>query len=261
MITSNLLMKSMASLVGAVLITLPAVDAAQAGTFVFDTSTSPFTPGVKNQGWWSNTRPNSDTNDNYYVGTLGNANEGARVEIRNFFTFDLSGLSPREIIESATLELTRFSSSTTNPTETLGLFDVSTLPNILNNNRGMSTPIFNDLGAGNSYGTFIVDTTAEANQNTDQILQFDLNQTALADIQNSAGGFFSIGGSLLSLPPQPMPNGVPLQFLFFANSNTVGGVQRLIVTTRTVPEPSTLGAILVTGLLALCQGKRRKLEE
>jgi hypothetical protein len=125
----------------------------------------------------------------------------------------------------------------------------------------MSTPIFNDLGAGNSYGTFIVDTTAEANQNTDQILQFDLNQTALADIQNSAGGFFSIGGTLLSLPPQPIPNGVPLQFLFFANSNSVGGVQRLIVTTRTVPEPSTLGAILVTGLLALCQRKRRKLEE
>jgi hypothetical protein len=264
MVTLNLLAKSMVGLVGVAFITLPATEAAQATSFTFTTSQSEFTPGVRNQGWWgSPNRPNTNTtNENYLVGTLG---AGNRFVHRNFFTFDLSSLSPTETIESVTLQLTRFNASTVDPTETLGLFDVTTPADRLNNNQGTNANIFADLGTGTSYGEFVVNTTTGT---PEDILSFELNQAAIADIQSRAGqtglnGFFSIGGALLSIS-RTAGN----EFLFSYNSNSnVGGVQRLVVTTvprqnpESVPEPSTVAALLLTGFATLRYRKKQQQDQ
>jgi hypothetical protein len=254
----------MVGLVGVAFITLPATEAAQATSFTFTTSQSAFTPGVRNQGFFgSPNRPNFNTNENYLVGTIGIGNRSVQ---RNFFTFDLSSLSlsPTQTIESVTLQLTRFNASTVDPTETLGLFDVTTPANILNNNQGTNANIFADLGTGTSYGEFEVNTSSGS---PEDILSFMLNQAAIADIQSRAGqtglnGFFSIGGALLSIS-RTAGN----EFLFSVPSNSPGGVQRLVVTTaprqnpESVPEPSTVAALLLTGFATLRYRKKQQQDQ
>jgi hypothetical protein len=261
MVTLNFLAKSMVGLVGVAFITLPATEAAQATSFTFTTSQSEFTPGVRNQGWWgSPNRRNVNTNENYAVGTFGIDN---RFVQRNFFTFDLSSLSlsPTETIQSVTLELTRFNASTVDPTETLGLFGVTTPANILNNNQNTNANLFNNLVTGTSYGEFVVNTTTGA---PEDILSFELNPAAFADIQNRAGQsgldrFFSIGGALLSISGT-----AGNEFLFSTPSSSPGGVQRLVVTTaprqnpESVPEPSTVAALLLTGFATLRYRKKQQ---
>jgi len=254
----------MVGLVGVAFITLPATEAAQATSFTFTTSQSEFTPGVRNQGWWgSPNRPSINTNENYLVGTLG---AGNRFVHRNFFTFDLSSLSlsQTETIQSVTLELTRFNASTVDPTETLGLFGVTTPANILNNNQGTNANLFNNLVTGTSYGEFVVNTTTGA---PEDILSFELNAAAFSDIQNRAGQsgldrFFSIGGALLSIS-RTAGN----EFLFSVPSNSPGGVQRLVITTaprqnpESVPEPSTVAALLLTGFATLRYRKKQQQDQ
>jgi dipeptidyl aminopeptidase/acylaminoacyl peptidase len=188
-----------------------------ARTVVFSTSDSPFTPGARNQGWWNPLVDNSDGNDNYVVGFVPGSEPDQRGEYRNFFTFDLSSLTGRVI--SARLELTRFGYGSADPSETLGLFDVSTGARTLNRNNGASAAIFEDLGTGTSYGTFEVSGSAEPSD----VLSLPLNAAALADINAAAGGFFSMGGRLLSAEAHQS---------LFGDSNE-GGVQRLVV--ETVP--------------------------
>jgi hypothetical protein len=79
-------------------------------TQTFTTSESEFTPGVRNQGWWSATEPNSDDNANYVAGSteLG--------PHRNFFSFDLTSACTAG---SVRLQLTRFDQ--TGPADLLGV--------------------------------------------------------------------------------------------------------------------------------------------
>ena len=59
---------------------------AQATTLTFSTAASEYTPGSKNQGWWSNAPFDfgGDENENYMVGFLS----AGTLELRAFFTFD-----------------------------------------------------------------------------------------------------------------------------------------------------------------------------
>jgi hypothetical protein len=146
-------------------------------TQTFTTSQSQFTPGVKNQGWWSPTASNLDANDNYVVGRVG-------AELfRNFFSFDLSSACPAA---SVTLQLTR--ANQTGPL-TYSLFDVSTPAATLNANNGASQTIFDDLGSGTGFGSFPVPEGAQ-----DDVLSFPLNAAGVAAFNAARGGFFSIGG-------------------------------------------------------------------
>ena len=205
---------------------------------IFDTSDNQFDAGVDNQGWWSDTRVNSDDHDGYITGIVFDGDH------RSFFTFDLSSLSLPVI--SATLELRRFEYWSTAESETFGLSDVSTDAAILNNNVGTSASIYNDLGSGVSYGEFEI---LSDGLSTD-VLSFELNDAALTNINAAKGGWFSIGGSLLS-PGSPMPDGTELLF----GVSQDGGSQRLIV--EVIPEPATL---VLVGLGSLFLGRSKRIK-
>ena len=200
------------ALAGVILSTLVTTQTVRADTLEFHTSESQFLPGTDNQGWWSDTTDSRDANDNYFVGRLGTR------RVRNFFTFDLSSLSGRVI--SATLEVRRYGGRG-QATETLGLFGVSTDPATLNHNVGRDSAIFDDLGSGTSYGTFTVSTSGSSSGT----VSYPLNSDGVAAVEAAAGGFFSIGGALLSI------SGVGSQYLHGSSSGT--GIQRLVVEVST----------------------------
>jgi hypothetical protein len=194
----------------------------KATTHVFDTSDNQFDAGVDNQGWWSGTRVASDTNANYAAGRDHNAHV-----LRNFFTFDLSSLA--ETAVSVTLQVRRYNyaSATNQPSQTIEFFDVSTDAATLNNNVATSAAIFDDLGTGKSYGAFVVSQTG----GSVDVLNFSLNADAVADINAAAGGWFSIGGTNVSI-------GAAGRELLFESSSGLD-VQRLVVETA----PATAGAV------------------
>lgn len=77
------------------------------------------------------------------------------------------------------------------------------------------------------------------------MIELALNDAALADIEAAKGGFFSIGGSLVTADHFDS---------LFGGSGTFLGEPRLVV--EVVPEPAT-GALLVLGLL--CFVRRRQI--
>ena len=113
----------------------------------FTTGMSEFTGGVRNQGWWSPTAINQNTNDNYIVGNDGNF-------INDFFTFSI----PRDLgaITSAVLSIPQDFGSTRAAPFTYYLFDVSTDAATLNNNEGTSATIFEDLRSGTLYASILI---------------------------------------------------------------------------------------------------------
>jgi hypothetical protein len=220
---------------------------AHAALITFDTTQSPFTPGVKNQGWWSDTRPNTDANENYFIGLETIQTDGLS---RNFFTFDLSSLDlVGSVVTSAVLELTRFGYVTASPSETIEFFDVSTAAATLNHNVGTSAAIFEDLGTGVSYGSFVVPSYSSSNVLT---LTFSLNQAALAAITSATGNFFSIGGTLQTIDE--------LREGLFGGSGFSPSIQRLTLDIQpvAVSEPGTLLLFAASGVLALIGARRRR---
>ncbi|BAY62588.1 YD repeat protein [Calothrix brevissima NIES-22] len=200
-------------------------------TLTFDTSESPFIPGLDNSGFWSSTFPSNNnpidqtdvyaTGEPYYISSnLPTGDVG-----RSYLTFDLSRL--QGTVTSAKLQLQRYFGSG-DPTETLGLFDVSTDAATLNNRIGTNAAIFEDLGTGSSYGTFDVSTSG----NSQDILEFELNADAITAINDGTGGFFSIGLSILSLNPNNLNKNA--EYLFARSGGQ--GIQRLIVETTELPQ-------------------------
>lgn len=222
------------------LISLACAMSAQAAPIIVNTSDSPLQAGADNQGWWSNrTTNNNPSNDNYIT---------RDDDMRSFFSFDMSAISG--VVTSATFEVRRYTST---PGVTLNLFDVSTsAASLITTRLGISNlGIFNDLGSGNSYGSFVV-----AGGASTDVLSFVLNTAALTDINASLGlGYFSIGGMaqggfIFSSSGLEPGNGGP------------GFIQRLVLNVEpaviaAVPEPGTLPllGLAAIGLLAL---RRRK---
>ncbi|HVE61633.1 MAG TPA: T9SS type A sorting domain-containing protein [Chitinophagaceae bacterium] len=167
------------------------------------------------QGWFSTVsgQYHYSSNDNYIVGYDHNG-------FRNFFTFSLSGLnlSGKKVI-SAKLYILDNGCTPYVTTVTYSLFDVSASRSELTadymNTNPLGQTIWNDLGSGQSYGSFIQNTQATGGSRV-----FELNTTALADIKTHSGGEFSIGGVLQSAPNNT--------FLFGCTGGTTGQQQLVI---------------------------------
>jgi hypothetical protein len=179
--------------------------------WVFSTRDRQFLPHTSNQGWWSNVHRATDSNDNYLAGRCCGGGE-----YRNFFTFHLTGLTGT--VTSATLVLRKYEGRG-GPFEKLRFNDVTTPARKLNDNQGRNLTIFRDLGRGIKYGTYRLSTADETSP--DDVFKLRLNHYAVADIWRARGGFFSLGGQILTLRDGG--------FLFSGSGGR--GRQELIVTT------------------------------
>jgi hypothetical protein len=176
-------------------------------------------------GWYgSNGTLSGSANNNYFAGyAFGN-------EYRNFFTFDLTGVTGP--FANASLSLPNIGPNIGAPL-TFSLFALTTSPGSLGS---PGAGIFEDLGDGALYGSIVVPSDA-----TDPVV-ITLNAAGLAAVNSALGGQFALGGAVAT----------PDSYLFFDNSE-----QRLPeLTLSSVPEPST-GAVVIAGLGFLIAAARR----
>jgi PEP-CTERM motif len=189
------------------------------------------------------------SNENYIAGQL------TGVQNRNFFVFDLAGVSG--VITGATLNL--YNPGNLGPccngfvspdaTETFSLFDVSTPTDTLITGGAGLVSIFDDLGSGTNFGQH--DVSAADN---DTVVQISLNAAAIAALNAAIGDMIAFGGMLESL------SGPANQYIFgFSTvSFALDDVRRLDLTVQSVPEPASFALLCVGGIFVAGQRFRRK---
>ncbi len=174
--------------------------------------------------------------------TAGNSNFGAQAGLyRNFFSFDLSSLDlSGKVLESATLVIhepgpiceTCVSESPLDTDVEYELFDVDFSPTTLLQGRQIGDQegiaIYGDLGTGQSYAKI----THRTHLPDASLLEIPLNADAIANINLSAGGSFSIGGTVLTA-----------NAILFGNSGDPALVHELVLVLRCTgdcAEPQTI---------------------
>lgn len=144
-------------------------------------------------GHYSNTGLHVASNPNYIVGEFTVDNE---IE-RNFFVFDLSGVTQQIVGATLTIYNPSGGYSSNDPSETWTLYDVTTPIVDLTASGGGATGginVYNDLGSGTMFGSA---TVTSASNNT--LVNVNLNNNAVAALNAARGGSFAIGGALTSL--------------------------------------------------------------
>lgn len=133
-------------------------------------------------GWYSDAGVHQPANLTYIVRTNGTGNH------RNFFVFDLSGVT--QTIVSAVLKLENPQSLTNSINSTYTLYDVSTSVATLVTGQSSATAIYADLGSGVSYGSATINSSVSPG-----FVEISLNAAAISAM-NSASGLFALGGAL-----------------------------------------------------------------
>jgi len=186
-------------------------------------------------------------------GTAGSnylAGEYETQEYRNYFTFDLSGVT--DLIVSASLRITAGTYRSPDASETFALFDVSTPFASLTDGTG-GVAAFTDLGSGTSYGS----RAFTASDPYDIPVTFALNGAALTNLQAAVGALFGMGGAITTI------SGSADQLVFGGTGFNGGAPVQLALETApappppppAVPEPATL-TLLGTGLITLTARRR-----
>lgn len=201
---------------------------------------------TSDRGWYNASGDHTPTNDNYSTGALFG-------ELRNFFVFDLSGISTSQTFTSASLRLFYPVSGLLASDGTYSVYDVTTsVPSLTAGGSGL-VGTFDDLGTGTSYGT---QATAVSQQGT--FVTVNLNADGLSALNAARGGFFATGGTF---------SGSGTFYLLFGssgseNNNPADGQTSLEyeLETQVVPEPTTLAiygiGALGAGLVAYRKKKR-----
>jgi hypothetical protein len=141
-------------------------------------------------GWWDSTgfRDINFGGQNYIVGQY------AGLEYRDFFVFNLSGIT--DPIIGAQLRVFEPSGgrSSPDPTDTYSLFDVSTpIPTLRGSGTGQ-VQIFNDLGTGVDLGSHVV-----SNSDNGQVVPIDFNDDGLSYLNAARGGQVALGGAITTI--------------------------------------------------------------
>lgn len=162
-----------------------------------------------NSGWYSEMGNHYSGNTNYFCGI-----QAGGYIYRNFFAFDLSQLSGLGItlpITTASLRVMQYGGSPS--TEVLWyLSGVSSSHQSIDQTYLEESPagieIFNDLGSGPLYGSYLVDRSLP---NTN-FITVPLNSIAISKINQAVGSVFVIGGLLDEVPPEQEPAAIPLSY-------------------------------------------------
>jgi hypothetical protein len=149
---------------------------------------------ASNTGWYQNAGLSNEPNGgNYITGLCSNC--GGPI-YRSLLVFNIPVGIP---ITSATLNINTYTYDSTNPSELLTLWDVTTSLTTLEAGTG-GISAYNDLGSGVFYGSRVY---TAADQNNFETITLDA--AAISAIQSDAGGSFAIGGALdvSSVVPEP----------------------------------------------------------
>jgi hypothetical protein len=201
-----------------------------------------------NRGWIYSLggRNGLSSSANYFAG-----DEFGEREYRNFFFFDLTGVS--QPIASAKLVLSAGHFESTNPdgrydpydpAENYELHDIVTpLSRIVSPSDEAAVPAFIDFGTGVVYGSRTMSSADDGN-----LVEIELNASAILAM-NSTHGPFGIGGSITTLDSLPNSEGA---FGFTGSSQSVSQLRLTLV-----PEPSTL-MLLGIGAISLLGYRKAK---
>lgn len=206
---------------------------ALAGAAAFG-GTAPVTVPSTDAGWYTEAGRHDAGNGNYLAGECcgGATDHAVQPEHRGFFVFDLTGLAGAEPIAAAALRLPTYEYHSTDPSETLALFDVTVGVKPLTKTR-VSRKAFRDLGTGEVYGTHTyspADTGGEAT--------IVLNDAFLAAANAARGGVLMVGSALVTLDPS---HATP-EYVFGVESRDVAGPQLLLSIGRAgAPDPADGG--------------------
>jgi hypothetical protein len=167
-----------------------------------DLASASVTLNAVDQGWWDSTGAHSSTNKNYLTGL-------SSTDHRSYYVFDLTAVS--QAIAAAQLNLFNPTNgySSPDPTETLGIFDVSTPLTALQATGSGQTAIYNDLGSGTSYGSQTVSAASNG-----QLIAIPLNAAAVSALNAARGTRTAVGGALTSI------SGTANQFVFGFTNGT-----------------------------------------
>jgi PEP-CTERM motif len=175
---------------------------------------------------------------------------GGGVTFRDWFAFDLSGISGGVANASITIfEPANGFVSNVTPLN-FALYDVtSSTATVLGGGTGL-TSVYNDLGSGNSYGSVNV---TSANNGTN--ITINLSGTFIADFIAHEGTTLLIGGAVTT----SLPHNSFEEIFNGSGSETSGLTAGSVVLHFTpVPEPSTYALVGVGALAGLVAWKRRK---
>jgi hypothetical protein len=209
------------------------------------------TVNVVDNGSYNEFGEHTASNINYIAGLAESGCHGLRLcEYRNWFVFDLAGVSGTIVSASLRLRSSGFESPVPGQfgqqgTETYTLFDVTTpIASLTAGGTGL-VGTFNDLGSGTAYGNRTYSKADEL-----QVREIALQAAGVNALQAALGGQFALGGAITTIDHTNFFEHV------FGGSFGLNAQLVLDVEPVPVPEPATL-ALVGFGLAAAVVRRRR----